>query len=172
VTDMFLHNANLFTAVDGEVITDGAIWIRGSHIRWSGATVDAPPLPDSATRHDMGGRFVMPGMTESHVHLSYANAGPTELDKQPVQTAMLDAVDNVRMVLGSGFTSAISFGSAQGIDIPLRDAIKAGRNRLITERPYRKAQWQWNNHDDYFSAPTIPCASPAIFPSLSIDGTS
>ena len=40
---------------------------------------------------------------------------------------MLDAVDNARVLLGSGFTSAISFGSAQGLDIPLRDAINAGR---------------------------------------------
>ena len=40
---------------------------------------------------------------------------------------MLDAVDNARTLLRFGFTSAISFGSAQGIDVPLRDAINAGR---------------------------------------------
>jgi imidazolonepropionase-like amidohydrolase len=66
-------------------------------------------------------------MTESHAHLSYSNAHPQQLDRQPVPTAMLDAIDNARRVLGSGFTSAISFGSAQGIDIPLRDAIRGGR---------------------------------------------
>ncbi len=127
MTDMFLHNAKLFVGLDGEVVDNGAVWVRGHNIAWSGHTQDAPTLSEHTTHHDLGGQFVMPGMTESHVHLSYANAGPTELDKQPVQTAMLDAVDNARMVLGSGFTSAISFGSAQGIDIPLRDAINAKR---------------------------------------------
>ena len=69
----------------------------------------------------------MPGMTESHVHLSYSNAHPSQLDRQPIPIAMLDAVDNARTLLRFGFTSAISFGSAQGIDVPLRDAINAGR---------------------------------------------
>ena len=40
---------------------------------------------------------------------------------------MLDAVDNARRVLRAGITSAISIGSAQGIDLPLRDAIEQGR---------------------------------------------
>ena len=71
--------------------------------------------------------FVMPGMTKSHVHLSYSNAHPSNLDRQPIPIAMLDAVDNARTLLHFGFTSAISFGSAQGIDVPLRDAINAGR---------------------------------------------
>ena len=66
-------------------------------------------------------------MTEGHIHLSYANAHPSQLDRQPVPIAMLDAVDNAAAVLRAGFTSAISFGSAQGIDVPLRQSIDSGR---------------------------------------------
>ncbi|MFN3218322.1 MAG: amidohydrolase family protein [Acidimicrobiales bacterium] len=125
-TRTLITGARLFTGVDGEVIDDGTVVVDGGTIAYAGPTVDAPPV-DDATVVDVAGRFVMPGMTESHVHLAYANAAPTRLNSSPVQIAMLDAVDNARVLLGSGFTSAISFGAAQGTDVPLRDAIEAGR---------------------------------------------
>ncbi|BAN03908.1 metal-dependent hydrolase family protein [Ilumatobacter coccineus] len=125
-----ITNARLFVGVDETVIADGAVLIEGDRIVWSGPTADAPDDPDvdgDVERVDVAGRFVMPGMTESHVHLSYSNAHPSQLDKQPVPIAMLDAVDNAAELLRMGFTSAISFGSAQGIDVHLRDAIDSGR---------------------------------------------
>jgi imidazolonepropionase-like amidohydrolase len=119
-------NARVFTAVDETVLDGAGVLIDGDRIEWSGPMAMAPSV-DDAERVDVGGRFVMPGMTESHVHLSYSNAHPSQLDRQPVPIAMLDAVDNARTLLRFGFTSAISFGSAQGIDVHLRNAIDAGR---------------------------------------------
>ncbi|HUV17655.1 MAG TPA: amidohydrolase family protein [Ilumatobacteraceae bacterium] len=119
-------NARVFAAVDETVLDDAGVLIDGDRIEWSGPMAVAPTVED-AERIDLGGRFVMPGMTESHVHLSYSNAHPSQLDRQPVPIAMLDAVDNARTLLRFGFTSAISFGSAQGIDVHLRSAINTGR---------------------------------------------
>jgi imidazolonepropionase-like amidohydrolase len=128
MNQLLITDARLFTAVDDTVLDDAGVLIDGDHIVWSGPMSDAPPVDrDHAEQLDIGGKFVMPGMTESHVHLSYSNAHPSQLDRQPVPIAMLDAVDNARTLLRFGFTSAISFGSAQGIDIPLRDAINSGR---------------------------------------------
>ncbi len=124
---MLIHNARLFCGVDEEVIDDGTVWVSNGLIRYAGPSVDFQADIADAERYDADGKFVMPGMTESHVHLSYNNAHPQQLNNQPLPIAMLDAVDNARVLLGSGFTSAISFGSAQGLDIPLRDAIQAGR---------------------------------------------
>ncbi|MDX2378205.1 MAG: amidohydrolase family protein [Acidimicrobiia bacterium] len=122
-----ITNGRVFTAVDGSVIDDGGVLIEGDRIAWVGTSADAPAIGSHVEHIDAGGHFVMPGMTESHVHLSYSNAHPSQLDRQPIAIAMLDAVDNARTLLGHGFTSAISFGSAQGIDVPLRDAIRSGR---------------------------------------------
>lgn len=122
-----LTDLRLFLGVDGEVIPDGAVLIDGGVIAYAGPAADAPSVDGDTPRTELGGRFVMPGMTESHIHLSYANAHPQQLDTQPVPTAMLDAVDNARRVLAAGFTSAISYGSAQGIDLPLKAAINGGR---------------------------------------------
>ena len=127
MTDLVLTNLRLFTGVDEEVLDDGAVVIEGEHIVFAGPAVDAPSVDGDVPRHDLSGAFVMPGMTDSHAHLSYNNAHPQQLDRQPLPTAMLDAIDNARRVLGAGFTSAISFGSAQGIDLPLRAAIEQGR---------------------------------------------
>ena len=124
---MLLTNARLFAGADDEVIADAAIWVDGRRIRYAGPSVDLPTVPDDVQRFDLGGQFVMPGMTESHAHLSYTNNGPGDLDKSPVEQAMIDSVANARVMLGSGFTSAISFGSVHRIDVFLRDAINAGR---------------------------------------------
>ncbi len=124
---LVIENANLFTGVDEEVIQNGAVWVSEGIIRFAGHQSSMPPVEDDTEKFDACEKFVMPGMTESHVHLSYNNAHPQQLNSQPLPTAMLDAADNARVLLGSGFTSAISFGSAQGLDVPLRDAINSGR---------------------------------------------
>ena len=128
MTKLLITRARLFTAVDETVIDDGSVLIDGDRIAWVGPTAQLPPTASEGVELlDVDGKFVMPGMTESHVHLSYSNAHPSQLDRQPIPIAMLDAVDNARTLLGFGFTSAISFGSAQGIDVPLRHAINSGR---------------------------------------------
>ncbi|MGI9624505.1 MAG: amidohydrolase family protein [Acidimicrobiales bacterium] len=124
---LVLTNLRLFTGIDGEVIDQGAVVIEGETIAFAGPQSDMDSAPADATEHDLGGRFVMPGMTESHVHLAYNNVHPQQLNSRDTATAMLDAADNARRVLGAGFTSAISFGSAQGIDLPLKQAIDEGR---------------------------------------------
>jgi imidazolonepropionase-like amidohydrolase len=126
-TNVVLTHARLFSGTGEEVVPDGAVWIQGRHVRRAGAT-DAVlrDLPADVRHVDVAGRFVMPGMTESHAHLSYADNGPTELDKTPVEEAMLTTVANARLMLGSGFTSAISFGSVHRIDVVLRNAIDRG----------------------------------------------
>ena len=127
MTIQVLSNLRLFTGVDGTVIDDGAVVVSGNRIEFAGALADLPAEFEHTDRHDLGRAFVMPGMTESHLHISYNNAHPQLLNTSPVPIAMLDAIENARRVLGAGFTSAISFGSAQGIDLPLQTAINAGR---------------------------------------------
>jgi imidazolonepropionase-like amidohydrolase len=122
-----LTNATLFKGVDEEVIKNGIVWVDGNLIRYAGSAKDLPTAASQAKPVDVGGQFIMPGMTESHAHLSYTNNGPTELDGTPVEEAMLGSVDNARLMLGSGFTSAISFGSVHRIDVFLRDAINKGQ---------------------------------------------
>ena len=124
--ELLLTNARLFDGTGQEVIDDGAVWIDGRLIRKVGPTTALADVPDHVPRWDLDGQFLLPGMTESHAHISYANNGPLELDRTPVEEAMLHSIDNARLMLGSGFTSAISFGSVHRIDVFLRNGIERG----------------------------------------------
>jgi len=124
--DVVLTNARLFTGVDTEVIDDGAVWVSGRHVRRAGRVAALSDVAAGVRRVDVGGRFVMPGMTESHSHLSYPNCAPGDLNRASAEEAMLHAIANARVMLGSGFTSAISFGSVHHVDVSLRDAINRG----------------------------------------------
>lgn len=122
-----LTNARVFTALDSTVIEDGGIIIEGNRITYAGDQANMPATAQDAILHDLGGRFVMPGMTETHAHLSFADASPFAIGETMVEDATITAVKNSRLMLASGFTSAVSFGSTYQIDIALRAAINAGR---------------------------------------------
>ena len=125
-THLVLENLKLFKGLDEEVFEIGSIWMEGNIIRFAGPSSDLKNTPDGAKRVDCVGKFAMPGMTESHAHLSYTQNPALELDNSPVEEAMLYSIDNSRLMLGAGFTSAISFGSVHRIDVALREAINQG----------------------------------------------
>jgi imidazolonepropionase-like amidohydrolase len=125
--DQILTNARVFTAKDETVIEPGAVWVSGNVIRYAGPQVQLPAAPAQCERIDAAGKFVMPGMTETHAHLSFADASPFAIGATPVEEATITAVKNAALMLASGFTSAVSFGSTYKIDVALRDAINAGR---------------------------------------------
>jgi len=125
--DVVLTNARLFTATNASVVVPGAVWISGNTVRYAGPQNALPELPARHERIDVGRKFVMPGMTETHAHLSFADASPFSIGATPVEEATITAVKNASLMLAAGFTSAISFGSTYKIDVALRDAIDAGR---------------------------------------------
>ena len=120
-------NLNLFIGDSDNICEDASIWIDGNIIKYAGPSSEFTNTSHNIERVDLGGKTVIPGMTESHAHISYTNNGPLELDKTPIEEAMIKTVDNARIMLGSGFTSAISFGSVHRIDVFLRDAINSGQ---------------------------------------------
>ncbi len=121
------RNATLFTAENEAVITDGALWVNNGIIRYAGPTAGLPDTPADTTFNDLNGHFLMPGMTETHAHLSFADASPFAIGATPVEQATITAVGNAKLMLNAGFTAAISFGSTYKIDVALRTAINAGQ---------------------------------------------
>jgi imidazolonepropionase-like amidohydrolase len=120
-------NAMLFTAIDEEVIVDGALWVRDGFVAYAGSSAGLPEVPPDTQTIDATGKFIMPGMTETHAHLSFADASPFAIGSTSVEDATITAVGNAGKMLASGFTSAISFGSTYKIDVALRGAINSGR---------------------------------------------
>ena len=117
---MLISNIRLFSGKTDSLIEDSSIWVEDNIIRYAGPSNKLKDVPDSIQNIDGNGLFVMPGMVEAHAHISYSNSGPLELDKAPVEESMIKTIANARMMLGSGFTSAISFGSVHKIDVYLK----------------------------------------------------
>jgi imidazolonepropionase-like amidohydrolase len=124
--DQVYTNVSLFSGKDGSVIDKAALWVSGGLIQYAGPASELPNVPESAELSELNGQFLMPGMTETHAHLSFSDASPFAIGATPVEQATIIAVRNARLMLNSGFTSAISFGSTYSIDVALRDAINRG----------------------------------------------
>ncbi|MBA57861.1 MAG: hypothetical protein CMQ40_01670 [Gammaproteobacteria bacterium] len=125
--DYLFRNLRLFDGTSENAIDNAAIWVSGNKIRFAGSQAQLPETPDNLVEEDLSGKFVMPGMTETHAHLSFADASPFAIGETLVEEATVTAVKNARLMLSSGFTSAVSFGSTYKIDVALREAITEGK---------------------------------------------
>lgn len=118
-------NTTLFTAESEQVIHRGALLIEDGTVRFAD---DAEKLQEKPAHViDLEGKFLMPGMTETHAHLSFDDSSPFSIGESTAEQATITAVGNARKMLEAGFTSAVSFGSTHAIDVALRDAINAGK---------------------------------------------
>ena len=125
--DLIYTHATVFPALDESVIADGAVWVRDGRVAFVGPTSALPQSSLGCRTVDASGKFIMPGMTETHAHLSFADVSPFGIGATSVEDATIVAVGNAKKMLSAGFTSAVSFGSTYKIDIALRAAIDSGR---------------------------------------------
>ena len=82
-----------------------------------------------ATVIDLRDRFVMPGLIDSHVHLTSDRAGLEGHLAGVSESAALRAFEaawNARKTLDAGFTTVRNLGSGDGVTLALRDAIAKG----------------------------------------------
>lgn len=100
--------------------------VRDGHVD-AAAFGDAP----AATRIlDLRDRFVLPGLIDSHVHLTSDRAGvEAQLESVTRSTAFFayEAAVNARKTLAAGFTTVRNLGDRGGVTLALRDAIAAGK---------------------------------------------
>ncbi|WP_374389793.1 amidohydrolase family protein, partial [Sandaracinobacter sp.] len=85
--------------------------------------------PAGATVIDLGNRFVLPGLIDSHVHLDSDAGGEAALVEgmtSSAGTSALRAQWNGMKTLNAGFTTVRNLGDGSGATLALRDAIAAG----------------------------------------------
>jgi len=79
---------------------------------------------------DLRSRYVLPGLIDSHVHLT-SDAGGIARQLQEVTLSppakAYDALVNARKTLDAGFTTVRNLGDDDGVTLALRDAIRAGK---------------------------------------------
>ncbi|MDC8014521.1 metal-dependent hydrolase family protein [Tahibacter soli] len=109
------------------LVRDGAIVAVKDGIVGASAFDGAPA--DAAVL-DLSTRFVLPGLIDSHVHLTSDKAGVEgqlqRVARNPPFFAYEAAV-NARKTLAAGFTTVRNLGDADGVTLALRDAIADGK---------------------------------------------
>lgn len=114
-----------FTLIDGnggQPIKNASITVEGERIVAVNKEVPGAELVD------LDGKYLMPGIINSHVHITvdpvadpFANAHLERPSKPAIR-----GVRNAMLHLKSGTTYFRDLGAAQGIDLDLRDSIKEG----------------------------------------------
>jgi imidazolonepropionase-like amidohydrolase len=107
------------------VIRDGRV--VAVHDGFAGATAAEFP---GAEVIDLRDRFVLPGLVDSHVHLTSDTGGVLsqleEVQLSPAAKAY-NALANAHKTLAAGFTGVRNLGDRDGVTLALRDAIRAGK---------------------------------------------
>jgi imidazolonepropionase-like amidohydrolase len=118
-----LRNARLIDGTGAPPREGASILIEGDRIAALGkvAATDAEAV-------DLGGRTVIPGLVEGHIHLSYNNIKViADLDLNcPPEYSTLVSAKTAELVLHCGYTAARSAGSIHAIDAALKRAIEEG----------------------------------------------
>jgi len=100
-------------------IREGKILFAGSASEWSGVA------GETATEVDLGGRFILPGLIDCHVHLS----GSGEVDSQfyaPTGQMTLKILKNAQRNLAAGITTVRDLGGWSELEFDVRRAIQGG----------------------------------------------
>jgi imidazolonepropionase-like amidohydrolase len=133
---LLLDNGNLIDGTGADPVRPGAVLIGADGtVSWAGPAGTAPPLPAGASRIDVGGATLLPGFTDTHVHVLSPGGGginPLVGAQQPASFRVLGAVRNLRATLDAGVTTIRDLGGADlGVKQAVEDGLVDGPRMLI-----------------------------------------
>jgi imidazolonepropionase-like amidohydrolase len=118
-----------FTLIDGSgappMPGSGVVIDSGGRIEWVGPTARLK-TPEGAKLVDLGGKYVIPGLIDAHVHLGLVHGL-----KQDVDFYTTDLVqEQLRTYAAYGITSVVVLGTDKDLIFDIRAAQHAGRPEL------------------------------------------
>ncbi len=128
------ENADLyhgFTRIDPEaeqMIENAYVVVKDGVIVDVGA--GAPPMQGVSTRHDMSGRYALPGLIDMHAHISLGPVSVRMENDLPVLFIDYDrdiTEHNGRLLLAHGVTTIRDPGGEAAVNVAYRRDVEAGR---------------------------------------------
>ncbi|HXQ49646.1 MAG TPA: amidohydrolase family protein [Stellaceae bacterium] len=124
---LIIRNGTLIDGAGGPPQKNDALVIEGNRIKSIGAL---PPGDADADTIDAAGQWIMPGLIDAHVHLSYGypklpGEGAGRGNLRP-ELNTLKAARGAQAALRAGVTSICVPGGTYFIDVGVRDAVKLG----------------------------------------------
>jgi len=127
VSPTLFINVRIFDGT-GKPSFPGQVLVEGNRIK-SVATGDAHIACDGAQQVDGGGATLMPGLIESHAHLSFASSSKRIIRERnlPPEENLLITAYNAKVYIDQGYTSAYSAGSkGPRFEVALKKEIDGG----------------------------------------------
>ena len=127
-----LKNASLVTLAAGSdgigTVVDGAIAYHNGRILFAGAQADLPfEIADGADIHDLGGRWVTPGLIDCHTHIVHGGNRAREFEMRLAGSSYEEIAR-----AGGGIVSSVKATNALGVE-PLIEASLPRLDTLIAE---------------------------------------
>lgn len=114
------EDATLFDGINPEAADPMFVLVEGQEIK---EVSERPITVGKAERIDCGGKVLMPGMIDAHVHVYASSCSLTKVTRQPLSYNALFAARSLRHALTCGFTAVRDVG---GADVGLAQAIRQG----------------------------------------------
>jgi imidazolonepropionase len=102
------------SSADWDEVDDGALAVADGRIAWVGAVDRLPEVPADCRIHDVGGRWITPGLIDCHTHLVFAGDRSREFEQR---------------LQGAGYAEIAAAGG--GIIATMRATRDASRGALI-----------------------------------------
>ena len=100
-------NAQVFDGLNERLVAANVV-VEGERIA---SVSDAPPPPDAQTV-DCGGRVLMPGLIDAHIHAYFYDMNVNRLERLPATMYAHHAANMLRDMLDRGFTTVRDTGGA------------------------------------------------------------
>jgi imidazolonepropionase-like amidohydrolase len=124
----FLQCGKLFDSRNARVLPNQLLVLDGDSIAYVGAPEQGPKPTAADTVVDYSEHFVMPGLIDVHVHLSYGEA-KTEEDIDlfaSVEFRAIRGLEAAQRVLRAGYTALCDPTTSGRVSLAIRDAIDSG----------------------------------------------
>jgi len=116
VTRLLFTNANIFDGT-GSPLSEGQVLVE------DGTILDVGSGLDGDEEIDLGGRALLPGLFDTHVHVAISHIDTWMLLHQPFSMEFYEAARNLRLTLDAGITTIRDAG---GADLGVKEAVATG----------------------------------------------